>query len=195
MKSFDRYNNTTKKRYNRRGISFFFMRRQADKVIIPYLKQLHNEKVLEAGIGYGYYTGYYVNNNQTTGYDINPELGKDLGIKILKGKASEINQVDEKFNRILSFFMTEYLSKKELIDFINGSLEYCLTEKGKLVTTIILRSGMGVLYTLFARLKSIRKYCYSIQEIEKIVKGKKHKIIPIYSVFNIPFACILEVEK
>ena len=53
MKNFERYNKLTKEKYNKKGLSYFVMRKRADSIICPYLESINNESVLEVGIGYG----------------------------------------------------------------------------------------------------------------------------------------------
>ena len=196
MKNFERYKKYTKEKYNKKGISYFLMRRKADEKIIPYLRALYGKKILEVGIGYGYYKNAYFDNNSVTGYDVNPNLGENLGIEIIAGKADEIKKVrGGKFDYILSFFMTEYLNSKELFTFINDSIDYLLEDGGKLATTIIIDYGLGALYVRLARWKKINKYSYKYEDIKRMLEGRCYKIIPLNSYLTIPFAVLVEVKK
>lgn len=170
------------------------MRKNPDKIIIPYLKRIKGEDILEVGIGYGYYKDAYFSDNNVTGYDANPELGRNLGIKIISGKADEIEKINIKYNRILSFYMTEYLNPEELQRFIDSSLNILL-EDGVLATTIIVRKGLGKLYTRLASIKGIKKYSYSYTEIKSIVYGRNYKLIPLNTYFGIPMSVLLEIRK
>lgn len=198
MKNFERYEKYTKEKYSKKGLSYFLMRRKSDEIIFPYLRALSGEKILEVGIGYGYYKNAYFDNNSVTGYDVNSNLGESLGIEIISGKADEIKKVGEKgrkFDRILSFFMTEYLNSKELFTFINDSIDYLLEDSGTLATTIIIDYGLGALYTRLAKWKKIDKYSYKYEDIKRMLEGRCYKIIPLNSYLAIPFAVLIEVKK
>lgn len=195
----DRYNSMTEKAYNKRGISYYLMRKPADRVLIPYASHIRDKKVLEVGIGFGYYTKYYLDNhNKAKGADINSELGKNIGVEIVAVAANRLKDVfNEKFDYIVSFFMTEYLSYSELGEFIMQSVSL-LDKGGKFATTIILRKGIGRLYIMLAMLKGIKKYNYSIKEIKTLVQNKHGlsiRITHLDSVMRIPFAVLLEIEK
>lgn len=194
MKHLSRYEFGSEQKYNRKGLSYLLMRKNPDKIIIPYLKRIKGEDILEVGIGYGYYKDAYFSDNNVTGYDANPELGRNLGIKIISGKADEIEKINIKYNRILSFYMTEYLNPEELQRFIDSSLNILL-EDGVLATTIIVRKGLGKLYTRLASIKGIKKYSYSYTEIKSIVYGRNYKLIPLNTYFGIPMSVLLEIRK
>lgn len=197
--NYDRYRNMTEKNYNKKKASFYLMRKPSDKILVPYVSNIYNKKVLEVGIGFGYYTKYYLNNdNKVKGLDINPDLGINTGVEISQGLASQITNIfKEKFDYIISFFMTEYLSYQEMSKFIEQSVTL-LDKGGKFSTTIILNSGIGWLYIMCARVKRIKKYNYTFREIESLIPNvpnlKKH-IIPLNSIMKIPFAILLEIEK
>ena len=195
MQNFERYQNPSEAKYNKKGISYFLMRRNADKIIYPYLGEISGENILEVGIGYGYYKSAYFTNNHVTGYDINPFLGKDLGIEIISGKAGEIRQVGRKFNRILSFFMTEYLNMEDLSKFINDSVAYLLEENGVFATTVIVDYGLGALYTRLARIKGIKKYSYKYNDIKRMLTDKNYRMIPLNSYLGIPLAVLIEIKN
>ena len=184
----------SEEKYNRRGITYWLLRKNADDIIIPYLKQISNKKVLEVGIGYGYYKDYYFQRNHVVGYDVNPQLGEKLGIKVIVGKADEIrDKVNEKFQYVMSFFMTEYLEKEALRTFINDGCKV-VEEGGIFLTTIIINRGWGLLYTMLANMKGIKKYSYSLKEIKRICSGKDYRIIPLPSYFGIPVAVMIEIR-
>lgn len=130
MDNFRRYGTFTEKKYNRKGLSYYLMRKKPDEIIIPYLEKIKDENVLEVGVGYGYYRAAYFSNNNVTGFDVNPALGKNLGIEILSGKADEIGKIEKKYSRIFSFYMTEYLNPAELKKFINDSIDIVLERGG-----------------------------------------------------------------
>ena len=154
---------------------------------------------MEVGIGFGYYTKYYLNNdNKVKGLDINSELGKNIGVEIIQGLANQLIDIfQEKFDYIISFFMTEYLSYQEMQEFIEQGV--ALLEKGgKFTTTIILNKGLGWLYIMCAKIKGIRKYNYTIGEIKSLIpddSNLEYRIIPLKSIMKIPFAILLEIER
>lgn len=197
--NYDRYRKLTEQKYKNKKVSKFFMKDPADKVIMPYIKKIKNKKILEVGVGYGYYTKIFLENeNNVIGLDANPQLGKHIGIEIVHGYANAIREkFEEKFEYIVSFFMTEYLPPSELKAFIGQSIDL-LDEQGIFITTIISNKGLGGLYILLARMKGIRKYNYSYKQIAHITKmkeGIKADIIPLNTVLGIPFAFLLEIKK
>lgn len=197
MKAYNRYRNYSEKKYNKKCISYFFMKRQADRVLIPYVKKVKKKKILEVGLGYGYYTKYLVKNcNIVKGFDINPELGKDIGIEILEGQANQLREkIKEEYDCIMSFFMTEYLNNREMAQFIEQGIQL-LSPGGIFVTTFILNKGLGWLYVILARVKGIKKYCYSVEEIEQMINvdENKIKIIHLNTILGIPFAALMEIQ-
>lgn len=196
MHNYDRYQHYTESQYNKKGLSYFFMKKQADKKLIPYVKSIKKKKILEVGPGYGYYTRYLLENaNIVSGLDINPELGADIGIEITKGCADQLqNLVHEKYDRVLSFFMTEYLDEMQMEKFMKQGVE-ALEMDGVFATTAIVNRGLGWLYITLARLKGINKYCYSQKQIRKMIgDGKNVRMIPLNTILNIPFAVLIEVR-
>lgn len=195
MDNYKRYDLLKESRYNKRGLSYLLMRKKLDRTIIPYIKQINSKSVLEVGIGYGYYLNVYSHDNHIVGFDVNPEMGSNLGIEIIAGKADEIGSVNRKFDRILSFFMTEYLNKDELQNFINDSIDLILNDEGIFTTTIIVKKGLGRIYTKLATIKGINKYSYKYSEIEAMVRGRDYRLIPLNTYCRIPMAVMLEVKK
>ncbi len=123
--NYNRYNDTSEKEYNKKGLSYFVLRKNADKTIIPYLKSVEGKNCLEVGVGYGYYKDAYFNGNNVTGYDVNPKMGEHLPIDIIEGKADELaKRVHEKFDYVFSFCMTEYLNFEELKAFISQGIGF-----------------------------------------------------------------------
>lgn len=196
MNNYDRYQNYSEKKYNKKNISYFLMKKQANQILIPYIKKIKNKNVLEVGPGYGYYTKYLVNNGNTVkGLDINPELGQNIGIEIIRGQAAQLSTyIKEKYDYIVSFFMTEYLDFSEITDFISQSLKQ-LNSDGIFVTTIITNKGLGWLYIKLARIKGIEKYCYSEKQIRKIVDENSNiTITPLNTILGIPFASLVQIS-
>lgn len=196
MSNYDRYQNYTEKEYNNKNISNFFMKNQADKVLLPYIGNIRGKRILEVGPGYGYYTKYLLkNDNNVRGLDINPELGANIGIEITKGRADQLQDViHDKYDRVLSFFMTEYLDETQMSQFMVQSIQR-LETGGIYATTVIVNRGLGWLYITLARLKGIKKYCYSYKQIRKMAgEGKEVRMIPLNTILNIPFAVLVEIK-
>lgn len=197
--NYDRYRKVTEQKYNKKKISTYLMRKPSDRILIPFASHICGKKVLEVGIGFGYYTKYYMNNENTVkAVDINPQLGSHIGIDIVPGSADQLqNLFKETFDCIVSFFMTEYISYQEMKEFIQQSLKL-LNKGGKFATTIILKKGIGRLYIILARLKGIKKYNYSMEEIKSMVPDCQNMdvhITALNGILNIPYAVLLEIEK
>lgn len=197
MHNYDRYQNYTENKYNKKGISWLLMKKQADKRLIPYVKNIKKEKILEVGPGYGYYTRYLLENgNSVSGVDINPELGANIGIEIMKGRADQLQEiVHDTYDRVCSFWMTEYLDEPQMKEFIQQSVAL-LNYEGVFATTVIMNKGVGALYIKLAGMKGIRKYNYSVKKIEKMI-GVEYSInvVLLPSALRIPFAFLLEIKK
>jgi len=197
VQNYDRYQHYSESKYNRKGISWLLMKKQADKKLIPYVKNIEKEKILEVGPGYGYYTRLLLENgNSVSGVDINPDLGSNIGIEIIKGRADQLQDVVyDKYDRVLSFFMTEYLDYRELSEFMLQGINL-LRPNGVFATTVIMNKGVGALYINLARMKGIKKYNYSVKELQGLL-GEKYcvNLIPLPSILNIQFAVLLEVKN
>lgn len=197
MHNYDRYQNYTENKYNKKGISWLLMKKQADKRLIPYVKSIKKEKILEVGPGYGYYTRYLLENgNSVSGVDINPELGAKIGIEITKGRADQLQEiVHDKYDRVCSFWMTEYLDELQMKKFMKQSIAL-LNHEGVFATTAILNRGLGRIYITLARMKGVRKFCYSVKKMEEMLEEEgKARIVPLNTVLHIPFAVLIEVER
>ena len=196
MSNYDRYRYYTESQYEKKGLSYYFMKKQADKRLLPYVTHILKKRVLEVGPGYGYYTKYLLkNDNHVSGLDINPELGANIGIKIVKGRADQLqDKIQDKYDRILSFLMTEYLDEIQMGEFMRQSIKL-LDSEGIFATTVIVNKGLGWIYITLARLKGIKKYCYSSKQIRNMIgAGKAVRMIPLNTIFNIPFAVLVEVR-
>ena len=196
MSNYDRYRYYTESQYEKKGLSYYFMKKQADKRLLPYVTHIRKKRVLEVGPGYGYYTKYLLkNDNHVSGLDINPELGANIGIKIVKGRADQLqDKIQDKYDRILSFFMTEYLDEIQMGEFMRQSIKL-LDSEGIFATTVIVNKGLGWIYITLARLKGIKKYCYSSKQIRNMIgAGKAVRMIPLNTIFNIQFAVLVEVR-
>ena len=171
MKNYERYAETTTEEYNKRTIMSYFCRVSSDKKIIPLISKIKNEEILDVGLGTGYYTKILMKNNHVTGVDMNPHLCK-LPIKVYKGNATELAKLvqGEKFDVVLSMWMTEYLDEKQLAAFFAES-KRILKDNGKLITTVISSYGFGFLYITLAKiLRGVDKYNYRKEQTVKKLK-------------------------
>jgi len=171
MKNYERYAETTTEEYNKRTIMSYFCRVPSDKKIIPLISKIKNEEILDVGLGTGYYTKILMKNNHVTGVDMNPHLCK-LPIKVYKGNATELAKLvqGEKFDVVLSMWMTEYLDEKQLAAFFAES-KRILKDNGKLITTVISSYGFGFLYITLAKiLRGVDKYNYRKEQTVKKLK-------------------------
>ena len=79
--------------------------------------------------------------------------------------------------------------------FIQQGIEL-LNPNGIFATTVVADKGLGWIYIKLARIKGIQKYCYSEKKIREMIgRGKQISIIPLNTVFNIPFAVLVKVKR
>lgn len=138
----------------------------SDKKLIPLISQIKDKDILDVGLGTGYYTRLLIENNNVTGVDQNPHLCK-LPIKVYKGDATELSSLvgQEKFDIVLSTWMTEYLDEGQLSGFFTESKKV-LKDDGMLITTVISKYGLGFVYITLAKiLKGTDKYNYHKKQI------------------------------
>ena len=200
MKNYDRYAETTEiaTQTSKKSVMSHLCRIPSDKKLIPLLSQITGKKILDVGLGSGYYTKILIKNNSVIGLDPNPHLCK-LPIKIHKGLATELEKLveDEKYDLVVSTWMTEYLNGAELETFFKQSKK-ALYDNGRLITTIISKQGLGFLYIFLARvIKSIDKYNYTQrQTIEKLKTAgyTNIKIIKLTGRLCIPWAYLVIAE-
>ena len=166
MKNYERYLKTTAEEYDKKTIMSYFCRIPSDRRIIPLLADLADKKILDVGLGSGYYTRYLVEKNTVVGVDQNPHLCK-LDVPVHKGDATELSALvnEEKFDIIFSAWMTEYLDEEQLDGFFVESKKV-LKDDGRLITTVISKYGFGFLYiTMAGMLRGIDKYNYPRKQI------------------------------
>jgi len=198
MKNYDRYLETTTEQYDKKTIMSYFCRVPADRKIFPLLAQIKNKKILDVGLGTGYYTKVLIENNDVTGVDQNPHLCA-LPIKVHKGDATELGKLlqGEKFDIVLSAWMTEYLNEGQLAAFFAESKK-ALDSNGRLITTVISRYGFGFIYVTAAKvLRGINKYNYHKKRIiEKLKEAgfTNINIIHLDSWLCIPWAYMIIAE-
>lgn len=144
-----------------KGILYYLCRIPSDRVIMPLIEGFEGKKILDVGIGTGYYAKWMIHKNTVEGVDQNPHLC-DIPVRVFRGDASELSQLagNQKYDIVFSTWMTEYLDKKALERFFAESRQV-LNESGVLITTVISRFGFGGLYVAMARLgKKISKFNY-----------------------------------
>jgi cyclopropane fatty-acyl-phospholipid synthase-like methyltransferase len=199
MKNYERYLKKTTEEYEKKTIMSSFCRMPSDRIIIPFISKIKGKRILDVGLGTGYYTRMLVENNEVTGVDQNPHLCK-LPIKVYKGDATEIAKLvkAEKFDIVFSTWMTEYLNPQQLSGFL-WQAEKVLKKDGKLMTTIISKYGFGLLYVTAARvLRRVDKYNYTKKQIfEKLRETGfiKIDIINLNSWLKIPWAYMVTAQK
>jgi cyclopropane fatty-acyl-phospholipid synthase-like methyltransferase len=138
---------------------------------VPLLKNIADKRILEVGIGAGYYTRYVMNRNEVVGVDQNPHLC-ELPVTVCKGDAAQLDKAvgEQKFDIIMSMWMTEYLNREPLQAFLCQARQL-IDGNGMLLTTIIANKGIGLLYVTAAKkLRHIAKYCYNIRDVETIIR-------------------------
>ena len=199
MKNYERYLKQTAEEYDKRTIMSYFCRLPSDRKIFPLLAEIKDKTILEAGLGTGYYTRALIDDNTIVGVDRNPHLCK-LPLKVYKGDATELSKLvnGQKFDMVISVWMTEYLNPQQLEDFFAES-KSVLKEGGKLLTTVISNYGLGFIYiTLAKRLRGINKYNYRKEKVtEKLEKVgfNNIKIINLNSWLYFPWAYLIIAEN
>lgn len=195
MKNYERYLKETTEEYDKKSIMSYFCRIPSDRKIIPLISKIKGMNILDVGLGTSYYTRILFDNNQITGIDQNPHLCK-LPVKVYKGDASELTKLvkDEKFDIVISTWMTEYLNEEQLQRFFSESRKV-LKDNGKLITTVISKYGMGFAYITMAKLaRGIDKYNYKKQYIIEKLKQAGFgaiEIIDLNSWLYIPWAYLV----
>jgi len=170
----------------------YFCRIPSDRKIIPILSDFADRKILDVGLGSGYYTRHLVERNAVVGIDQNPHLCR-LDVPVHKGDAAELSTLvgEEKFDVVFSAWMTEYLNEEQLSSFFAESKKV-LKDDGRLITTVVSRYGFGFVYITMARMvRGINKYNYHRKKI--VVKLKEAgfadiEIIKLDSWLFIPWA-------
>jgi len=199
MENYERYKNVTADSYEKKGIMYYLCQIPSDKKIIPLLSKIENKKILDVGCGSGLYTKFLIEKNKVVGIDQNPHLCR-LSIPLKQGDATQLSKVfgDEKFEMVISTWMTEYLNPDKLNAFLSEAGKV-LNRQGMFISTFISNYGMGYAYIKLAKtLKNIDKYCYSRKQILELIGRsgfKSVKIINLSSWLNIPWAYLVSAEK
>lgn len=166
---------------------------------MPLINGFEGKKILDVGIGTGYYAKWMICKNTVEGVDQNPHLC-DIPVRVFRGDASDLSKLveNQKYDIVFSTWMTEYLDKKALERFLTESRQV-LNESGVLITTVISRFGFGGLYVVMARLiKGISKFNYGKTEIRKkmnVAGFREITITSLHSWLGVPWAYLVIGRK
>lgn len=176
----------------------YLCRMPADRKLVPAISQIKGKSILDVGLGTGDYTRLLINDNKIVGVDQNPHLCK-LPIKVHKGSATELSTLvaGEKFDAVLSTWMTEYLSREQLTAFFKEARKV-LANQGMLITTIISKYGFGFLYVTAAKIiRGIDKYNYTKKEVVDMLKEAGFvdiEIVNLSSRLYVPWAYLVTAK-
>lgn len=145
----------------------------AKKTIYPMLEKYKGLKILELGCGTGAYTSLYCARNAVTCVDLNPHLFQLKNVPLICGDCRRLDSLlprQEKYDRILAFFMTEYLAPDE----ITRLLQTCaarLNPGGEIVLTFI-TGFWGTLYVWGSRIfKATGKHTFSLTQVKTAARS------------------------
>lgn len=192
---YNRYLNYTPESYEKQGIMTWLCRMPADRKLVPAISQIKGKHILDVGLGTGDYTRLVLDNNTVVGVDQNPHLCR-LPIKVYKGDATELSKLvgGEKFDVVLSTWMTDYFDGEKLQQFFN-EVKLVLKDGGSLMTTTIRPNGWGLIYLFLARYwRRVDKHgCSKKRVVEKLKKAGFNDIqlINLNSWLGIPWACLV----
>jgi len=178
MIGYERYEKMTSKQYEKKKIMFYLCRTPANRNLIPAICSIENKKILDVGLGTGSYTKLLIEKNDVTGVDQNPHLCQ-LPITVHKGDAADLTSVvgDDKFDIVLSTWMTDYLNPLQVKKFFEQS-KAVLKIDGKIMVTFPNTYGFAPLYTTAAKLiRKVKKYSYRKKVITKMLKNSGFKSI------------------
>jgi SAM-dependent methyltransferase len=199
MKNYDRYLNETAEAYDKRTLMSYFCRVPSDRVIIPILSELTGKRILDVGLGTGYYTRLLIaQKNDVVGVDRNPHLCR-LPIKVYGGDATQLSELTggETFDLVVSMWMTEYLDAHQLQSFFDESKKV-LKENGRFIATMISNHGLGFMYVTAARVvRGIDKYCYKRKTVADMLSSTgfdKVTFVSLNSWCFVPWAYLVIVE-
>ena len=192
MKNYDRYQTETPESYEKKGIMDFVRKPSDRRIIIPLISQIKGKRILDVGLGTGWYTKFLLEDNKVVGVDQNPHLCR-LPITVHKGDATKLTELvgGEKFDVVLSTWMTDYLNRQQLQQFFNEARKV-LKNDGRLITTII--SKYGFLYIAAAKMiRGIDKYNYTRKRTLDMLEKAGFTDIEIINLrrFYIPWAYLV----
>lgn len=194
MDNYERYKTVTSESYEKKGI-MYFVRIPSDMKIIPLISQIKGKRILDVGLGTGWYTKLLLKDNKVVGVDQNPHLCR-LPVKVHQGDATQIAELvgTDKFDVVFSTWMTEYLDGQQLQKFFSAARKV-LKDDGKLMCTVISKCGFGFLYVTAAKkIRGIDKYNYTRKYVRDTLKEAGFadiEIINLSSWLNIPWAYLV----
>lgn len=171
---------------------YYVCRVPANRKLIPAVRRIRNKKVLDVGLGSGYYTQLLLDTNTVVGIDQNPHLC-ELPITVHQGDATELSSIvrGETFDVVLSTWMTDYLDAGQVQTFL-AEAKSVLNDGGKLIVTFPDTYGLGFFYVRAAGLiRGVEKYTYSKKQIiEKLKRAgfTDIEIVKLNSWLYIPWA-------
>jgi len=195
IQGYERYKSWTAESYAKQGIMIYLCRMPADRKILPVLSQIKGKKILDVGLGTGDYTRLLINDNQVVGVDQNPHLCR-LNVKVYKGDATQLSSLAgaEKFDIVLSTWMTDYLNDDNLQRFFCEAKKV-LKDGGQLITTTIRPSGLGLVYLVLARYwRGTDKHACAKKRVARMLKTagfNNIEMINLSSWLGIPWACLV----
>jgi cyclopropane fatty-acyl-phospholipid synthase-like methyltransferase len=198
VENYERYQGSDSQQIAGRDILYYLCRKPSDRVIVPLLKNIADKRIVEVGIGAGYYTRYLMERNEVLGIDQNPQLC-ELPVEIRKGDATQLNEAvnERKFDLVLSMWMTEYLNHEQLQAFLCQARQL-LDDKGMLLTTIIADKGVGWLYIIAAKtIRHVVKYCYNVCDVETMMRQAGFGRVEIKTLnarLGLPWAYLVEAQ-
>lgn len=178
-KNYERYNQLDAVSYEKKTLLSILIGEKCGKIIGELISGIKNRKILELGCGTGRYTKIYYEDNDIKCIDINPHLFELGNVPVIKGNVTELDNLlgkDERFDYITSFWMSEYLTEKELTQTLTLSAKF-LNPNGLIIFTFISNGLIGRLYIAGAKIKGIPKYKYSNDKIYKIAGNAGLEIV------------------
>ena len=178
MTGYERYEGTTGRQCVKKTLMYYVCRVPANRRLIPAVRQIENKKVLDVGLGSGYYTELLLDKNTVVGIDQNPHLC-ELPITVHKGDATELSSIveGEKFDVVLSTWMTDYLNSEQVLKFLTEA-KAVLNDGGKVMVTFPKTYGFGFFYVRIAKLiRGINKYTYRRKDLAETFREAGFKQI------------------
>ncbi|MHC4396446.1 MAG: class I SAM-dependent methyltransferase [Planctomycetota bacterium] len=178
MVGHERYKKITAKQYDRKTLMYYLCRIPANRNLIPAIRRIENKKVLDVGLGTGSYTKLLLDRNTVVGIDRNPHLC-ELPITVHSGDATELSTLveGEKFDVVLSTWMTDYLNAEQLQKFF-AEAKAVLNDSGRLMVTFPNTYGFGFFYVRIARLiRKVEKYTHCKKKVTEMLSSRGFKNI------------------
>jgi SAM-dependent methyltransferase len=167
-----------------------------DRVILPKLERIRGQEVLEVGLGAGYYTEHLLKNgNRVIGIDANPHMGEHLPITIHEARADDFSRLvgDHSVDVVASFWMTEYLSPREVAAFVREAI-VVLRPGGLFLSTFVADRGWGWFYRTASRVRGITKFGYHEKQMAQFLEGRAHEVTSIPGRLGLPYAFIVMIR-